>query len=544
MSGKSIREIRDEIRRNILREIRDQTGRDEIRGNSGMKIWEARKEKGKRHSIKRTRRRTTIRQQILINIWGILLPILVLLAVTLGSLFNFYRQYDGIVQNITMANSYNLSFKKDMDEVMYQIIVGSIHWTDNSVRSGLGDSNPYRLIESMRAKFTKLKERNTNEEIEKQLDSTLSLLDTLEDRVTDILKNVDQGGHYDTNIKMFNMDITILTSLIQNSVQEYIYKEAAQIEIVRKEVAHNVLLFLRIMVIILAAMMVLNVAFSRYVTRRVVRPIDEMCKATENFARGDFSTELQTDNGNELDVLADRFNHMGGEIENLIAQEAREQKEKQSLELKLLTAEINPHFLYNTLDTIVWLTEAGEKDEAVEILSYLSEFFRVSLSNGLDVIPVSDEKKHIESYLAIQHMRFQDIMDYEVRIDPEIEDLSIVKMTLQPLVENALYHGIRNQRKKGFIRVTGVSHGDDMLFTIQDNGRGMDKEELDAFRQKILTGEPETGHLGHGGFGVANVAARLKLYYGADMNFTVRSYPGHGTEVRLLLPKKVENPGF
>jgi two-component system sensor histidine kinase YesM len=486
----------------------------------------------------------SIQKQILVNIWGILLPMMILLAVTLASLFNFYRQYDSIVQNITMANGYNLSFKKEMDEVMYQIIVGSIHWTDNTVRAKLGDSNPYRQIENMRNKFEKLKDRNENTEIERDLDSTLSLLKTLENRVTDVLKNVDQGGHYDSNIKMFNMDITILTSLIQNSIQEYIYKEASQIEILRQQVARHVQLFLRIMLTILIAMVFLNIALSRYISKRVIRPIDEMCKATESIAKGNFLTTLRTDNGNELDVLANRFNHMGGEIQHLIACEAREQKEKQSLELKLLTAEINPHFLYNTLDTIVWLTEAGEKEEAVQILSYLSDFFRVSLSNGLDVIPVADEKKHIESYLAIQHMRFQDIMDYEIRIDPQIENLKIVKMTLQPLVENAIYHGIRNRRSKGFIRVTGSSRDNDMLFVIQDNGRGMEKDELDAFRQKILTGDPEIGHHGHGGFGVANVAARLKLYYGENMSFTVRSLPNLGTEVRLLIPKEMDHQGL
>lgn len=481
----------------------------------------------------------SIRTRVILSIWTVLVPMSLLLAVSLGYLYNFYRRYDGIVKNITQANEYNMTFKENLDSVMYHIIVASVDYKTKKGRESLGDKDPYTQIDNARRQFAQLREQTTDRDKAATLNRILRLLSTLEQRVDDIDANVKEGGHYDENIQMFNMDISIITQLIQDTIQQYIYESATEMENVRKEVNAHVIIFIRIMLVLFAVMLMLSLILSRYMTDKVIEPIDAMCEATEFYAAGDFSKKLEVKNENELDVLANSFNKMGDDIEKLIDAVGEEQKEKQSLEMKLLTAEINPHFLYNTLDTIVWLTEAGDDEEAVKILTYLSDFFRVSLSNGRDVITVGEEETHINSYLAIQKVRFSDVMDYEISIDEEIKGCQMVKMTLQPLVENAIYHGVRNQRKKGIIQVRGRAQGNYMIFTVADTGKGMTPGELDDFRQRLVTGEPAQGTEGHG-FGVANVVSRLRLYYGKDMDISVRSYEGHGTEIKLVLPKSIQ----
>ncbi|MQN02370.1 MAG: sensor histidine kinase [Lachnospiraceae bacterium] len=485
------------------------------------------------------KRRKSIRTRIIVSIWCIVVPMTILFSMAIGYFYMSFHRYNKIVNNITQANEYNMTFKENMDSVIYHIVVGSIRYNEPKEHANLGMRDPYIQIDRARRQFQQLKERTTDREKLTTLREVLGLLNTLEQRVDDIVNNVKEGGHYDKNMQMFNMDISILTGLIQDSIQRYIYESAIEMGKVQREINGRIMFFIRIMIVIFAVLLIISIVISKYTTDRIIKPIDNMCRVTESYAVGDFSKKLEVKNNNELDVLANSFNNMGDDIENLIKTVGEEQKEKQSLEMKLLTAEINPHFLYNTLDTIVWLTEAKENDEAVKVLSYLSDFFRVSLSNGRDVITVGEEETHINSYLAIQEIRFSDMMDYEISIDDEIKDCQMVKMTLQPLVENAIYHGIRGRRKKGIIRVTGKDQGSYMVFTVEDTGRGMTAEELDDFRQRLLTGKIMQSAEGHG-FGVANVVTRLHLYYGSDMDITVKSVVGRGTIIKIVLPKSVQ----
>lgn len=170
----------------------------------------------------------------------------------------------------------------------------------------------------------------------------------------------------------------------------------------------------------------------------------------------------------EIAVLADNFNDMTVEIGRLVERIKEEQANIRNMESKLLQAQINPHFLYNTLDTIVWLAESGRDEEVVKMTSYLSEFFRTTLSKGKDYITLEEEKRHVESYLQIQQFRYQDIMDYRIEMDEEIMDYTVPKLTLQPLVENALYHGIKKKRGGGTILIEGKLEGNKILLKVID----------------------------------------------------------------------------
>lgn len=176
---------------------------------------------------------------------------------------------------------------------------------------------------------------------------------------------------------------------------------------------------------------------------------------------------------------------MKGEIGRLIEDIRQEQNQRRVMELQLLQEQINPHFLYNTLDTIVWLAEGGQNREVVDMVTSLSEFFRTTLSGGKDFITIKEEMGHIESYLQIQKIRYQDILDYEVALDKSLEEYRILKLTLQPLVENALYHGIKNKRGRGHIWVRGYARDDRAVFEIRDDGAGMTQEEMEAVQRKL-----------------------------------------------------------
>ena len=198
-------------------------------------------------------------------------------------------------------------------------------------------------------------------------------------------------------------------------------------------------------------------------------------------------------------------------------------------ELALLQAQINPHFLYNTMDTIIWLIEADRHQAAVEMVSNLSDFFRHSLSRGEDVITLGEEERHVRSYLQIQQARYKDIMEYAICIDPGLQRARLPKLTLQPLVENALYHGIKLKRGKGCIYVTSRVEGTDILIQITDDGAGMAPARLAELSRALETGE-------RGGFGLVTVHERLRLLFGPPYGLTLSSRQGVGTTVTVRIP--------
>jgi two-component system sensor histidine kinase YesM len=227
---------------------------------------------------------------------------------------------------------------------------------------------------------------------------------------------------------------------------------------------------------------------------------------------------------------------MVGKIKELLDAKIEEHENLKKAELRALQAQINPHFLYNTLDTIIWMAEAKRMDQVVELVRVLSRFFRITLSKGKDWITVRDEIEHIESYLAIQKMRYRDILDYRVDVPDEMRDSQMLKLTLQPLVENALYHGIKNKRNGGSIIVRGLRLDGDLLqIQVEDNGIGMTQEQLMQIHT-LLSAEADRAVVAESGYGINNVNQRIKLYYGQEYGLTIESEYLHGTRVSLVIP--------
>lgn len=477
-------------------------------------------------------RKRKIRSRLMFNIWVCVIPFIILFVTAIIQLYGYYKQYDQLVHNITGVNEYNMSFKSEMDEMMYRIIIGSANWSDPEEK--LEGEDPERLISEAKVEFEDLKEHVTEPNVETDIDALLKLLDILDERVKDILVNVEEGGHYDENMEMLDMNIRTLTSLIQEDIQKYIYDEAINMEMLRREVAAGVINSVRIQIVLLVLITGLIIYISGRQAKRITNPITELCDMTEKFAGGDFTVSYHTDRDDEMETLANSFNSMVGEIKKLVDDIHKEQENAKEAELRLLQEQINPHFLYNTLDAIVWLTESGEKKKAIQMIQELSNFFRISLSKGESQITVKDEREHVRSYLEIQHHRYQDILDYNIDFADDILEYHIQKLTLQPIVENALYHGIKNKRGKGMIKVTGMEYGADIIFTVEDNGRGMNERELSELKD-LISGKKSNDR--QHGFGMANVEKRIKMQYGEKYGMTVESTFGEGTIVTVRIPK-------
>jgi two-component system sensor histidine kinase YesM len=219
-------------------------------------------------------------------------------------------------------------------------------------------------------------------------------------------------------------------------------------------------------------------------------------------------------------------------ISDLFETVKSEQKSLREAELELLQIQINPHFLYNTLDTIVWLAEAGRQKEVVATVGSLSEFFRSSLNQGKDIITIEEETLHFTCYLKIQQVRYQDILDYEITIPEDLGNSLIPKITLQPLIENALYHGIKNKRGGGRIKVGGRLEESLCILTVEDNGIGMKEERLQEVTREINS---KTGNK-KDCYGLYNVNERIQLKFGEEYGLRIHSVYGEGTKVEVYLP--------
>lgn len=342
------------------------------------------------------------------------------------------------------------------------------------------------------------------------------------------------SGAYDTNMERLDLNIRVLTELIQEQIQKYIYYETTNLEELREGIRRDVDMAIRMSIVVFAAILTGTLLINRKIVSEITEPISKLCEVTTQAGEGNFVVRAEETGTEELTVLTRGFNQMVEQIGNLVEDIRVEQLNLRATELKLLQAQINPHFLYNTLDAIIWLAEAGEKDQVVMMVTALSDFFRTTLSKGRDFITVEEEERHIDSYLKIQQFRYRDILAYEIDIPEELYQYQILKLTLQPLVENALYHGIKNKRGLGHILVTGKKCRDRLVFTVRDDGKGMDPERLD-YVKKLINGEIQDKDMPNG-FGLANVNQRLKLNYGAEYGLLMSSEDGEWTEISAIIP--------
>jgi len=266
------------------------------------------------------------------------------------------------------------------------------------------------------------------------------------------------------------------------------------------------------------------------ISSRISEPIESLRRSMQAVESGNFDIDITVAARNEIYQLARDCDIAVKKVRDLIAQNRAEQELKRKLELRSLQAQINPHFLYNTLDSIIWMIELGENDRAIDMTSSLARFFRLGVSRGEESITVGTEIEYVQTYLEIQKQRYKDKLSYEIEFAPGLHGLQILKMLIQPLVENAIYHGIKNLEGPGLICITGERDGDTMVIRIRDNGVGMEAHQLAALREGTIEPRPSNG------VGVRNVQERIHVYFGLQYGVSFESAPGAGTVATVRIP--------
>ena len=314
----------------------------------------------------------------------------------------------------------------------------------------------------------------------------------------------------------------------------YLYYEAAALNSIQQQVSDQMFFEVIAVAAVTAVIIISALRYSIRLSHSITRPLMKLCGRAEDVSRGDLTVRqpIQSE-AYEIRTLSESMEAMIARLNEQMNQVQLKQESLRRTELALLQAQINPHFLYNTMDTIIWLIEAEKTQDAVEMVSNLSAFFRHCLSRGEDVITLAEEEQHARSYLQIQRARYKDIMEYSVEIDPRIHAARIPKLTLQPLVENALYHGIKLKRGMGHIRITGWMEDGHVLLQVADNGMGMTQQRL-AHLRKAMEEEEKVG------FGVSAVNQRLKLMFGQEYGLSLDSREGVGTTVTIRIPYREE----
>ncbi len=429
----------------------------------------------------RKRNKSRLATQIRISYLILLLPNIVFMVFAFYNLWKLSVRYDDMLNSVVVASEFSLDFKNDFDYETYLLIVGNVAPADSKIPQLLSDA---------RGVVDSLKDVTDTPDNRKRLQSADKYLNNLQGYIDNITENLDYDDRYEANMLIWENDVQIVTALLQETINEYIYYENRQIQNAQAQNRQFYLNTIKVSIGIFAFIAVAIIVVSIVGPLWITRPIEE--------------------------------------------QVTREQKQLRKAEFELLQAQINPHFLYNTLDAIVWSAEAGNQKQVVKMVGSLSEFFRSSLNKGKELVRVREELSHARSYLEIQQIRYQDILSYEIEVPEELFEYEIPKITIQPIVENALYHGIKNRRGGGKITITGEEGDNDYRIIVTDDGIGMDSERLAQITEGLSGKNPGDVKI----YGLYNVNERIKLFYGEEYGISIESEYDKGTRVVIRLPKK------
>ena len=469
----------------------------------------------------------SIRTKILFTL-GVVIVIMgstnVLLVV---QVLDYSRQYDGIITNITTANSISGAVKPIIDTEMYKVVSGKIDF-----KNGI----QYQTIDDINAKI-KAMMNNTDSPrarikligIQRAMQSLAQSVDQMGVQIAEKRKAADNEVLLD--------NIRFSSSVVEEVVQDYALFEVSRTEEQYQTMRQGFINWETMTIALMAGTIIFSVMAAWNLSSSIYTPIKKLHDVTKTITQNDLQVLVTSENIDEITELGMSFNIMIGKIRELLDSKIREQENLKKAELRTLQAQINPHFLYNTLDTIIWMAEAKKVAEVKEIVQALSNFFRISLSKGRDWITIGEEVERTKNYLIIQKMRYHDILDFKIDIEASVENYAILKLILQPLVENALYHGIKNKRSGGVIVVRGRQKNEsEILLEVEDNGIGFTPQKL-ALLQTELNDESDEIRM-ESGFGIGNVNKRIRLYYGKPYGLSIKSEYETGTCATLVIPAK------
>lgn len=293
----------------------------------------------------------------------------------------------------------------------------------------------------------------------------------------------------------------------------------------------NTIVYILFTCVIISLVLVVIVSFK--FSRTLTNPIFKLKRLMKQAESGDLTVRFNFEHNDEIGELGQSFNHMIARIDQLIQMVYVEQENKRTAEMKSLQEQIKPHFLYNTLDTISWMARDYDAEDIVRLVDALTNMFRIGLSHGKDIITVKEEITHVSNYLYIQKIRYKDKLNYVIHVDESLYAIEVPKLILQPLVENAIYHGVKAKRGGGTITITGVPEGENLVFTVQDDGAGMLQEKVEELNRRMsersVLDEKKS-------FGLFYIRERIQLCYGKGYGVHVESALGEGTRVTITLP--------
>jgi len=336
-----------------------------------------------------------------------------------------------------------------------------------------------------------------------------------------------------------NRSANSIVKIIQGSEFQIIYKDSAYTKwktigvFSLSETLKEVTILRHYSILIGLVTLILAVIAAFFFTASIAKPLGKLRSLMKKAEEGDLSVRFNSKYNDEIGQLGNSFNTMIKEISNLVDMVYTEQKRKREAELKTLQAQIKPHFLYNTLYTIQWMAGEHGAQEVVRIVGALANLFRIGLSKGKEMIPVHEELEHVRSYLMIQKARYEDKLIYEINYEEEILNYRVLKLILQPLVENAIYHGIHAKRGGGTIKITARMDKEKLYFSVADDGIGMTEEKLAELRKSL---DSQHGEAARTGFGIFNVNERIRLSFGSEYGLQYTSVAQEGTKVEIWHP--------
>lgn len=452
----------------------------------------------------------------------IIVSFVIISAVSIVYIESMSRKYDRLIHNIELANSISHIAKEEIGRECWFLLAGRVQPEQG---------RELQVLEQIEQGLTQIDAATADVTGREYIEASIRGSRTLRQYVERLRRQMQERDAVFSAERTLD-DINQVAANIYEALQEFIHAQTLAIGLANNAMQRTSEWMLLLISFVSLLLLGISIFAYRILQRAIARPCVEIAAMAERIVKGDLETQVPPPGLTELNQLADGINLMSSRIRILLDERIQKQKDLQMAEIRTLQAQITPHFLYNTLDTIVWLAEGGYNDKVVEVTMAFSHFYRVMLSRGRDYIPVKEEVQHIRDYLVIQSVRYQDILSYEIHMEEAIYACHMLKLLLQPLVENAIYHGIKNKHGGGTIKITGKALSETLIeFCVQDDGIGMQETALAQLRKAIAGKEPPPTH----GYGLYNVNRRMRLYY-HNAGMHIESTYGAGTRITFQIP--------
>ena len=468
----------------------------------------------------------SISQQLRVSFMVLMSLLLIPAVVSVGMMLHYAQTYHAVIRQVEQVSSLKPLVRTQISEEMWYVVAG---------HKSFDDGEQYTLINHVNTEIDALTESAAPDNLQALVVArrTMNTLVNYIDRIGELIRTQQPIAESEALLE----EVRSVSSLVADMLAEYADGEIRAAVQLSDQLQNTLMIVVGVLVTLLAATLLFTVVAQRSLSRAIHKPIHRLESFAGALAGGDLHARAPETSVEELQELTQSLNTMAGRLQDLIDENRRDQENLKKSELRALQAQINPHFLYNTLDAIVWLAEAGQSKEVIHITRALSDFFRISLSQGKDWIPLSEEIKHLTGYLTIQKIRYRDILDYEIDIPEEIYHVQVLKLLLQPLVENAIYHGVKHRRGRGMISVTGGIDGEFLVLRVRDNGAGMTPERLAEVREGLKKDSGQSA-----GYGLFNVNKRIQLYYNQPQGVEIESETRGGTTVSIRVPVRSTEP--